>query len=186
MQRADFRKVKRMRWLRSAATAIVLSCFPFTACHAALYKCEQANGNIAYQETPCADNTQAQPVQITPAQPEAPPPSSDENVNQAPPVNTLTPGIPPETQETPAPVAINGASGDGASANDTAVNQTGGYQNKIWTLGPFAVPLAILIMVLIGRMAHRRGRSVANWIVFSFLTTPFFAAILLLLLGDAE
>ena len=54
----------------------------------------------------------------------------------------------------------------------------------IMILIPLGIYLGFYILVAI--MAAKRQRSQLGWILISILITPLFAAILLLVLGDAE
>lgn len=62
----DFRNDRFMRtkarwWGRMAGVAVALFLIPFASCEA-MYKCEQANGNYAYKDAPCAKSAQRLPL----------------------------------------------------------------------------------------------------------------------------
>lgn len=169
------------RGLRAVAAVMVLSCFPFTACQA-MYKCEQPNGNMAYQETPCASNTQTQPMQAAPPQPEAPPPSGDAGVDQAQPANTPVPGTPPPMLQQPAPVATGGDTA-GTAATVPPVDHTNDRSGMLAALMVFA--LIIFLFYAVVRSAQRKGRSGLVWFIIAFFINPIPALLLLGLMGDA-
>ncbi len=52
----------------------------------------------------------------------------------------------------------------------------------------FAVCVFIYIYSLcaVGRMAEKRGRSIAWWVIFSFFTTPLIGVLLLVCFGETD
>lgn len=53
-------------------------------------------------------------------------------------------------------------------------------------VGLIIVGFLLWILVVIGRMARKRGRNAFFWVLLSIFTTPIFPAILLLCLGETD
>lgn len=50
----------------------------------------------------------------------------------------------------------------------------------------FIIALLVLFMVIVVKMANKRGRSAFGWFILSLITSPFLGILVLALIGETE